>query len=81
MSVIAVRSGVARMVIDTDLQQACEALAIIETTSRRSLHEMRLLVSMLRGAEDHDAELSPVTTYLDSALARMTGETRTVERE
>jgi signal transduction histidine kinase len=60
MSVIAVRSGVARMVIDTDPQQAREALAIIETTTRRSLHEMRLLVSMLRGAEDHDADLSPV---------------------
>ena len=60
MSVIAVRSGVARMVIDTDPQQAREALAIIETTTRRSLHEMRLLVSMLRDAEDHHAELSPV---------------------
>jgi signal transduction histidine kinase len=60
MSVIAVRSGVARMVIDTDPQQAREALAIIETTTRRSLHEMRLLVSMLRDAEDYDAELSPV---------------------
>ena len=60
MSVIAVRAGVARMVIDTDPGQAREALAIIETTTRRSLHEMRLLVSVLRDAEDHDAELSPV---------------------
>jgi signal transduction histidine kinase len=60
MSVIAVRSGVARMVIDSDPGQAREALAIIETTTRRSLREMRLLVSMLRDAEDHDAELSPV---------------------
>jgi signal transduction histidine kinase len=60
MSVIAVRSGVARMVIDTDPQQAREALAIIETTTRRSLHEMRLLVSVLRDGEDHDADLSPL---------------------
>jgi signal transduction histidine kinase len=60
MSVIAVRSGVARMVIDADPQQAREALAIIETTTRRSLHEMRLLVSMLRDPKDHHAELSPV---------------------
>jgi signal transduction histidine kinase len=59
MSVIAVRSGVARMVIDTDPGQAREALTIIETTTRRSLREMRLLVSMLRDGEDHDAELSP----------------------
>jgi signal transduction histidine kinase len=60
MSVIAVRSGVARMVIDTDPGQAREALAIIETTTRRSLHEMRLLVSVLRDTQDHRAELSPV---------------------
>jgi signal transduction histidine kinase len=59
MSVIAVRSGVARMVIDTDPQQAREALAIIETTTRRSLAEMRLLVSVLRDPRDTDAELSP----------------------
>ena len=31
MSVIAVRSGVARMMIDTEPEQAREALAIIET--------------------------------------------------
>ncbi len=60
MSVIAVRSGVARMVIDTDPQQAREALGIIETTTRRSLQEMRLLVSVLRDPRNHDAELSPV---------------------
>jgi signal transduction histidine kinase len=59
MSVIAVRSGVARMVIDTDPQQAREALAIIETTTRRSLAEMRLLVSVLRDPRNTDAELSP----------------------
>ncbi len=60
MSVIAVRSGVARMVIDTDPDQAREALGIIETTTRRSLHEMRLLVGVLRDAGDRNAELSPV---------------------
>jgi signal transduction histidine kinase len=60
MSVIAVRSGVARMVIDTDPEQAREALTIIETTTRRSLHEMRLLVGVLRDAENHQVELSPV---------------------
>ena len=46
MSVIAVRSGVARMVIDSDPDQARDALAIIEITTRRALHEMRLLVGM-----------------------------------
>jgi signal transduction histidine kinase len=60
MSVIAVRSGVARMVIDSDPDQARDALAIIETTTRRSLHEMRLLVGVLRNHEDHHPDLSPV---------------------
>jgi signal transduction histidine kinase len=68
MSVIAVRSGVARMVIDTDPQQAREALAIIETTTRRSLREMRLLVSVLRDTGDHHAELSPVPGLNDLGL-------------
>jgi signal transduction histidine kinase len=71
MSVIAVRSGVARMVIDTDPQQAREALAIIETTTRRSLREMRLLVGVLRDDGTHNAELSPVPGLgdLDRLLA------------
>ena len=59
MSVIAVRSGVARVVIDTQPEQAREALAIIETTTRRSLQEMRLLVGVLRRADEHQAELGP----------------------
>jgi hypothetical protein len=68
MSVIAVRSGVARMVIDIDPQQAREALAIIETTTRRSLREMRLLVSVLRDTGDHNAELTPVPGLGDLGL-------------
>ena len=71
MSVIAVRSGVARMVIDTQPEQAREALAIIETTTRRSLQEMRLLVGVLRHADEHQAELGPVPGLddLDRLLA------------
>jgi signal transduction histidine kinase len=65
MSVIAVRSGVARMVMDSDPQQARDALAIIEVTTRRSLQEMRLLVGVLRGDGQHRAELSPVPGLAD----------------
>jgi signal transduction histidine kinase len=65
MSVIAVRSGVARMVIGTDPEQAREALEIIETTTRRSLREMRLLVSVLRDPAGQDAELSPAPGLSD----------------
>jgi signal transduction histidine kinase len=65
MSVIAVRSGVARMVIDTDPDEAREALAIIENTTRRSLQEMRLLVGVLRNPDDRDAELGPAPGLCD----------------
>lgn len=73
MSVIAVRSGVARMVIDSDPDEARAALAIIETTTRRSLHEMRLLVGVLRSPEDQPAELSPAPGLgdLDQLIADM----------
>jgi signal transduction histidine kinase len=73
MSVIAVRSGVARMVIDTQPEQAREALSIIETTTRRSLQEMRLLVGVLRGSGDHRTELSPVPGLGD--LGRLVSDT------
>jgi signal transduction histidine kinase len=73
MSVIAVRSGVARMVIDSDPEQARDALAIIEITTRRALHEMRLLVGMLRDPEDLPAELSPVPGLAD--LDRLVADT------
>jgi signal transduction histidine kinase len=60
MSLIAVRAGAARMVIDTDPAQAREALSIIETTTRQSLQEMRLLVGVLRDPQQRHPDLSPV---------------------
>jgi signal transduction histidine kinase len=59
MSVVAVRAGVARVVLDTQPEEAREALGIIETTSRRALQEMRLIVGVLRQAEEPIAELGP----------------------
>jgi len=58
MSVIAVRSGVARVVIDSRPEEAREALGAIETTSRQALQEMRLLVGVLRRGEG-ESERSP----------------------
>jgi len=80
MSLIAVRSGVARMVIDTDPAQAREALAIIESTTRRSLQEMRLLVGMLRAGGDQ-AELSPAPGLegLDRLVSEVTAAGVTVD--
>ena len=56
MSIIAVRSGVARVVLDVRPDEAREALGIIEGTSRQALAEMRLLVGVLRGPETQDAD-------------------------
>lgn len=65
MSVIAVRSAVARMVLDAQPEEAQEALEIIETTSRRSLREMRMLVGVLRDDNPPAAELAPAPTVAD----------------
>jgi signal transduction histidine kinase len=51
MSIIAIRSGVARMGLPTRPQEASEALGIIEDTSRQALQELRSIVGVLRGAE------------------------------
>ncbi len=68
MSVIAVRSGVARAVLDTRPEEAGEALAIIEQTSRQALQEMRHLVGVLRQGEDATVappELGPAPGLAD----------------
>ena len=59
MSVIAVRSGVARVVLESRPDEAREALGIIETTTRRALQEMRLLVGVLRRVDGSDTDLQP----------------------
>ena len=67
MSIVAVRSGVARLVIDVRPDEAREALAIIEGTSRQALAELRLLVGVLRGHEtqDTDADREPAPGLAD----------------
>jgi signal transduction histidine kinase len=56
MSIIAVRSGVARAVLDVRPGEAREALGIIESTSREALQEMRLLLGVLRDADAGDLQ-------------------------
>lgn len=67
MSIIAVRSGVARLVLDVRPDEAREALGIIEGTSRQALAELRLLVGVLRGheAQDADADREPAPGLAD----------------
>jgi signal transduction histidine kinase len=64
MSVVAVRSSVARVVMDSQPDEARQALAIIEVVSRRALHEMRLLVGVLRDGEA-TTDLTPAPGLAD----------------
>ena len=80
MSVISVRSGVARVVLDSQPEEAREALAIIETTSRRALNEMRLLVGVLRQPEDGaDRAPAPGLADLPELIEQITQAGVTVE--
>ncbi|MFD5317692.1 sensor histidine kinase [Streptomyces sp. NPDC127098] len=67
MSLIAVRAGVARMVMDSDPAQVAETLGIVETTTRQALHEMRLLVEVLRHEHAVDPALTPTPGLADTA--------------
>jgi signal transduction histidine kinase len=68
MSVIAVRSGVARAVLDTRPEEAGAALRIIEDTSRQALSEMRHLVGVLRQPEEADLGPAPGLDHLPQLL-------------
>jgi signal transduction histidine kinase len=54
MSIIAVQSGVGRVVMDSQPDEARKALAAIESTSRQALQEMRRLLGVLRQPESMD---------------------------
>jgi signal transduction histidine kinase len=76
MSIVAVRSGVARVVMDVRPDEAREALGIIEGTSRQALAELRLLVGVLRGPETQDSdaarEPAPGLADLPGLIGRIT---------
>jgi signal transduction histidine kinase len=59
MSVIAVQSGVANHVMNSRPEQAQQALASIEATSRDALVEMRRLLGVLRQGDESVASLAP----------------------
>jgi signal transduction histidine kinase len=59
MSVIAVQSGVANHVMSSRPEQAQQALATIEATSRDALVEMRRLLGVLRQGDESVPSLAP----------------------
>jgi signal transduction histidine kinase len=70
MSVVAVQSGVALHLLDADPERARASLAVIASSSRRALDEMRRLLHVLR-PDAASGELSPVPGLRDlPALAK-----------
>jgi signal transduction histidine kinase len=51
MSIITVRSGVARVLLDSRPEEARDALGIIEETGRDVMRQLRLLLGVLRAAQ------------------------------
>ncbi len=55
LSVIAVQSGAAAHVLDSNPEEARRALVAIRDTSRAALQELRAMLGVLRGSEDDSA--------------------------
>ncbi len=72
LAVIALQSGVGRHVIDDHPDQAREALAAVESTSRGALDELRRVLGALR-ADEEDRGPAPGLGDLDALAARVEG--------
>jgi signal transduction histidine kinase len=72
MSVVAVQAGVGHFLVRDRPEEAEKALAVIETTSRESLTEMRRLLDMLR--EERPGDLLPAPGLAD--LRELADQTR-----
>jgi signal transduction histidine kinase len=59
LSIIAVQSGAAAHVIDSNPAEARKSLEAIRRTSRDALDELRAMLGVLRAGEDGDAPLAP----------------------
>jgi signal transduction histidine kinase len=59
VSVIGVQAGVARRLFDRRSQQAQEAIASVESTSRQAIVDLHQIVGFLRRHDDRDEDLAP----------------------
>ncbi len=65
MSLIAVKAGVANHVARSRPEEAIDALAVIENTSKQALSEMRRLLGVLRTEGSEGSELAPAPSLGD----------------
>jgi signal transduction histidine kinase len=70
LSMIAVRSGVARLVLDDRPGEARAALAAIETASRSALEEVRLLLRQIREPSQPAAGQRPIASDIPELVRR-----------
>jgi signal transduction histidine kinase len=70
MSVVAVQAGVGGYVIDANPAEAARALAVIETTSRATLREMRQLLGILRDGMPGETLSAPGLADIADLAAR-----------
>jgi signal transduction histidine kinase len=68
LSVIAIQSGVGRHVLDLQPEEARNALAAIETTSRSALEELRNALVVLRRSQSVEPGLIPAPGIADLTL-------------
>lgn len=71
MAMIAVRSGVARMLIDQQPEEARAALSAIETASRSALDELRHLLRQIREPAPGPASAAPALADLPTLAAQL----------
>jgi signal transduction histidine kinase len=65
IGIVAIQSGAARRVIDTQPDRAKEALGAIETTSRETLAGLRHMLNALRRAESDREDAAPMPGLAD----------------
>ena len=70
LSMIAVRSGVARLVLDDRPDEARAALAAIETASRSALDEVRLLLRQIREPSQSAGSNGPISGDIAELVRR-----------
>jgi signal transduction histidine kinase len=71
LSMIAVRSGVARMLLDERPEEARAALSTIETASRSALDEVRNLLRQIRDPAAADEPATPTLADLPALVDRL----------
>jgi len=71
LSMIAVQSGAARLVLAERPAEARAALAAIESASRSALDEVRQLLRQIRGPSANTGEQAPATADLEALASRL----------